>query len=240
MKALIFAAGLGTRLKELTQHTPKALVEVGGITLLERAVLKLQQAGVNKIVINAHHFAEQIVNFVSQRNFDADIRISLENTLLDTGGGLKHASAFFDRTPFIIYNVDVISSIDLQKMYHFHCGQKATATLAVRNRQTQRYLLFDRQFQLCGRENTTTNEKYLLPNLAENTDLQRFAFSGIQVVSPEIFSFMPSKNIFSIMELYLSAASSQKIIGYLHNEDFWADMGKIEDLIKFKSYNNSQ
>ena len=234
MKALIFAAGLGTRLKELTQHTPKALVKVGGITLLERAVLKLKQAGVNEIIINAHHFAEQIISFVSQHDFGVKIHISLEKeTLLDTGGGLKHAAHFFDKSPFIIYNVDVISDIDLQKMYNFHCGQHAMATLAVRNRETQRYLLFDKNLQLCGKENLKTNEKNLIPNIPENTHLQRFAFSGIHIVSPEIFAFMPEKEVFSITELYLSVAQSQKIIAYLHNEDFWADMGKIEDVMNF-------
>ena len=219
MKSLIFAAGLGTRLKELTQHTPKALVKVGGITLLERAVLKLKQAGVNEIIINAHHFAEQIISFVSQHDFGVKIHISLEKeTLLDTGGGLKHAAHFFDKSPFIIYNVDVISDIDLQKMYNFHCGQHAMATLAVRNRETQRPLFFDENLQLCG---------------TEKSHLQRLAFSGIHVVSPEIFAVMPEKEVFSITEFYRSVAPSQKIIGYLHNEDFWADMGKMEDVMNF-------
>jgi len=231
MRAMIFAAGLGTRLKELTQQTPKALVKVDGITLLERTILKLKQAGVDEIVINAHHFAEQIVDFVSQRNLGVNIHISLEKNLLDTGGGLKQAAPFFDDgEPFIIHNVDVISDIDLLEIYHFHCRQKAMATLAVRNRHTQRYLLFDDNFQLCGRENTKTNEKNIISNIPENIPLQRFAFSGIQILSPEIFSFMPMKDVFPIIELYLSAAQSQKIIGFLHNEGNWADMGKIESL----------
>ncbi|MCL2131524.1 MAG: nucleotidyltransferase family protein [Lentimicrobiaceae bacterium] len=231
MKAMIFAAGLGTRLKELTQHTPKALVKVGGITLLERTILKLKQAGVSGIIINTHHFAEQIADFVSQRNFGLNICISWEkDMLLDTGGGLKRAMPFFDKEPFIVHNVDIISDIDLQKMFSFHCRQKALATLAVRNRETQRYLLFDDNLQLCGRENTKTNEKTLIPTIPQNIHLQRFAFSGIQVVSPEIASFMPKKDVFPITELYLAAAQSQHIIGFPHNNDLWADMGKIEDI----------
>ena len=234
MKAIIFAAGLGTRLKELTQHRPKALVEIGGISLLERAVLKLKQAGVNEIIVNAHHFAEQIIDFVSQNDFGLPIRISLEeDKLLDTGGGLKKAMYFFDNEPFIAYNVDIISDIDLQEMYRFHCGQKAMATLAIRNRETQRYLLFNENLQLCGKENLKTNEKNLIPNIPENTHLQRFAFSGIHIISPELFSFMPAKDVFSITELYLFVAQSQKIIGFLHNDGSWADMGKVDAIIIF-------
>jgi len=235
MKAMIFAAGLGTRLKELTQHTPKALVKVGGITLLERTILKLKQAGIDEIVINAHHFAEQIVDFVSHRDFGVNIHISLEKNLLDTGGGLKYAAHFFnDGKPFIIHNVDIISDIDLQKMYNFHSRQNAMATLAVRNRETQRYLLFDDNFLLCGRENTKTNEKNIITTIPKSTYLQQFAFSGIQVVSSKIFSFMPEKDVFSITELYLFATQSQKIIGFLHNEGSWADMGKMEDIVQFR------
>jgi len=235
MKAIIFAAGLGTRLGELTQHMPKALVKAGGVTLLERAVWKLKQAGVEELIVNAHHFADQMVDFISQHDFGLPIRISLEkDRLLDTGGGLKHAMHFFGNEPFFAYNVDIISDIDLQKMYRFHCGQKATATLAVRNRETQRYLLFDENFQLCGKENIATNEKNLIPNISQNTYLQRFAFSGIHVISSEIFLFMPAKEVFSITELYLSAAQSQKIIGFLHNEGRWADMGKVEAVLNYE------
>ena len=232
MKALIFAAGLGTRLKELTQHTPKALVKVDGITLLERAILTLKQAGVTEIIVNAHHFAEQIVDFIAQNNFDMPIHISLEkDQLLDTGGGLKHAMPFFDNEPFIAYNVDIISDIDLQKLYHFHCEQKAMATLAIRNRETQRYLLFNNDMQLCGKENLKTNEKTLIPELSEKAHLQRYAFSGIHVISPPIISYMPNRDVFPIMEVYLSAAQSNSVLGFLHNEDSWADMGKREDFV---------
>ena len=229
MKAIIFAAGLGTRLKELTQHTPKALVKIDGITLLERAILKLKQAGVDEIIVNAHHFADQIVTFTAQNDFGLPVRISLEeDQLFDTGGGLKRAMWFFDNEPFIAYNVDIISDIDLQKMYCFHCRQKAMATLAIRNRETQRYLLFNNDMQLCGKENSKTNEQNFILGWQNSMHLQRFAFSGIHVISPEIVDFMPAKDVFSIMELYLSAAQSQKIIGFQHNEGSWADMGKRE------------
>ena len=235
MKAMILAAGLGTRLQELTQYMPKALVKVDGITLLERAILKLKQAGVDEIVINAHHFAHQIVDFVSQHDFGVNIHISLEeDMLLDTGGGLKRAMSFFDKMPFFVHNVDIISDIDLQKMFHFHCRQKALATLAIRNRPMQRYLLFDDNFQLCGTGNLKTNRNSPIPTIPTNALLHRFGFSGIQVVSPELCSFMPAKDVFSIIDVYLSAAAqSQKIIGFLHNEGSWADMGKVEDVVCF-------
>jgi len=235
MKAMIFAAGLGTRLKELTRHTPKALVKTGEITLLERTIVKLRESGVDDIIINAHHFAEQIVDFVSQHYFGVKISISLENDLLlDTGGGLKHAEHFFnDGEPFIIHNVDIISDIDIQKMFHFHCRQQAIATLAVRNRNTQRYLLFNDNLELCGKENIKTKERLLVPNKLNNEPLQLLAFSGIHIVSPKIFSFMPAKNIFPITDVYFSAAQTQKVMAFVHNEGFWADMGKIEDIASF-------
>ena len=237
MKAIIFAAGLGTRLKELTQHTPKALVKVGGITLLERTILKLKQAGIEEIIVNVHHFAEQIIDFVSQRDFGVNIRISWEkDLLLDTGGGLKHAEHFFnDGKPFLIHNVDIISDIDLRKMLDYHNENQAIATLAVRNRETQRYLLFNEKLELCGKENTKTNEKNIIPNIPKHTHLQRFAFSGIHIVSPKIFSFMPEKNVFPITDAYFSAAQSQKVIAFPHNEGFWADMGKMEIIANFSA-----
>ena len=154
MKAMILAAGLGSRLKEMTQHCPKALVEAGGITLLERCIEKLKSYQVNDFVINIHHFGEQIIQFVEQKHyFDVNIQFSDERTLLlDTGGGIKHARKFLDNgEPFIVHNVDIISDLDIRKMYDFHCQQQALATLAVRERTTQRFFLFDSNNQLCGK-----------------------------------------------------------------------------------------
>jgi NDP-sugar pyrophosphorylase family protein len=228
MKAMIFAAGKGTRLEHLTKHTPKALVKTGDITLLEHVIRKLKQAGVTEIIINVHHFYDQIIDFIEKNNFGLKICFSIEeDALLDTGGGLKKASWFFDDgKPFFIHNVDVISDINLQEMYDFHCKENAMATLAVRNRTTQRYFLFDKNNHLCGRENLKTNECILLPDSPPKTELNRLAFSGIHIVSPQIFDYMPTKDIFPITELYLNI-SPCKILAYQHDYGNWEDMGKI-------------
>jgi NDP-sugar pyrophosphorylase family protein len=227
MKAMIFAAGLGARLKHLTEHTPKALVKAGKITLLEHVIFKLKQAKVDEIIINVHHFYQQIIDFVEKNFFGIKICFSIENEkLLDTGGGLRKASWFFDdNKPFFIHNVDIISDVNLQEMYNFHCQENAVATLAVRNRLTQRYFLFDKNNRLCGRENLKTNECILRPDTQPKTEFHRLAFSGIHVVSPQIFEFMPQKDVFPITELYLNIPC--KVIAYQHNYGDWIDMGKI-------------
>ena len=227
MKAMIFAAGLGTRLEHLTKNTPKALVKAGGITLVEHVILKLKQANVDEIIINVHHFYEQIVNFIRDNNFGVKICFSIEkDALLDTGGGLKKASWFFDdNNPFFIHNVDVISDINLGEMIDFHRKENAIATLAVRNRTTQRYFLFDKNNYLCGRENLKTNECMLLPHSPPKTELHRLAFSGIHVVSPQIFEYMPQKDVFSITDLYMN--TPHKTLAYQHDYGNWMDMGKI-------------
>jgi NDP-sugar pyrophosphorylase family protein len=231
MKAMIFAAGLGTRLGHLTKHTPKALVKVNGKTLLEHVIIKLKQAGVDDIIINVHHFSEQIIDFVDRNDFCVNIHFSVEEgALLDTGGGLKKASWFFDDDrPFFIHNVDVISDINLQEMYDIHCKENVIAVLAVRNRITQRYFLFDDKNRLCGRENLSINERIIASHVSSNQRLHRLAFSGIHVVSPLIFDFMPKdKDVFPITEIYLQIAN--KILAYQHDYGKWMDMGKIENL----------
>ena len=228
MKAMIFAAGLGTRLKHLTEHTPKALVKVGNISLLEHVITKLKQAKVDEIIINVHHFPTQIIDFVNENNnFNIEIRFSMENDkLLDTGGGLKKASWFFDdNKPFFIHNVDVISDIDLREMYDFHCREGAMATLAVRNRITQRYLLFDEKNHLCGRENLKTNERIMASGRSLDLEFRRLAFSGINVVSPQIFEFMPEKEVFSVTDIYMNVP--EKVFAYQHDYGEWADMGVV-------------
>lgn len=231
MKAMIFAAGLGSRLKHLTQDKPKALVDVNGKPLIEYVINKLKQAGVTDIIINVHHYPQQIIDFVNNRDFGINIRFSLEkNQLLDTGGGLKKASYFFDDgKPFFIHNVDVISDIDLQEMYNYHLKGNALVTLAVRNRNTQRYFLFDENNRLSGRQNVKTNEIILVPNISSQTKLYPFAFSGIHVVSPQIFDFMPKEDIFPIINLYFKINS--RVSAYLHDYGNWKDMGKIEDFV---------
>jgi NDP-sugar pyrophosphorylase family protein len=228
MKAIIFAAGLGTRLKPLTLHKPKALVEYKNKTLLQHAIEKLTDAGVTDIIVNVHHFGEQIIDFVNQQNFKANISISDErDELLDTGGGLKKAASFFDDDLFIAYNVDIISNIDLKEMINIHNQSIPLATLAVKRRKSSRKLLFNEKMQLCGWENQVTNEKIIG---REEAFVQNFSFSGIHIIDPLIFKQMPAKNKFSIIELYLELSSKHSILGYIDKQDFWIDWGKVEQL----------
>jgi len=228
---MIFAAGLGTRLYPLTATKPKALVEYKGKTLLEYALLKLMEAGINHIVINVHHFGEQIIDFINQHHFNAQIEISDERTkLLETAGGLKHAEHFFTHCDqILLYNVDVISSIDLMKFCReADCCASAKphlATLAVRHRKTNRYFLFEEpELRLCGWENMQTNEKRICYEVEKPVSL---AFSGIHIVDKKIFDFIPKNQKISFTSFYLEEAKNHIINGYLHDEDTWMDMGKI-------------
>ena len=233
MKALILAAGKGTRLKALTADKPIALVKVNGVTLLERCINKLKDARVDDIIINIHHFGEQIIDYVEKNgNFGISVTFSDErDMLLDTGGGLKKAAWFFNNEQaFFVHNVDIISDINLQEMYQYHCANGHLATLAVRNRNTSRYLLFNAQHQLCGRINTKTNETQIINNQYNIDNLFPLAFSGIHVISPQIFRYFPHQTVFSITDWYLQLASDHKIAAYKHNQGLWMDMGKAEDI----------
>ncbi len=234
MKAMIFAAGLGSRLKPLTNSKPKALVEINGKTLLEIVILRLKSHGFKDIIINIHHFAEQIINFIENHDFGVNIKISDErNLLLNTGGGLKNTSSFFQNgKPFLVHNVDIISDIDLTKFYKTHLKSKSFVTLAVRNRHTSRYLLFDKNAELCGWKNLTTGEEKIIKI---KTKLTPLAFSGIQVIDPRIFSLMPTQEVFSIIDLYLDICSKYKISGYDHSKSNWLDVGKPNSLIVAKT-----
>jgi NDP-sugar pyrophosphorylase family protein len=233
MRAMILAAGLGTRLKPLTDNLPKALVRINNQTLLEILIKKLAASGFDKIIINVHHFADQVTDYLSaNKNFNVDITISDETgELLDTGGGLKKASWFFnDRKPFLVYNVDIISNIDLNKLYQFHLKSNSNATLAVRNRKSSRYFLFNEEHQLCGWKNEQSGEvKHSKP---DHSNLKQLAFSGIQVIDPNIFELMPHRKVFSLVDVYLRVSSKKKVIGFLHDEDEWIDVGKPENLTK--------
>lgn len=235
MKAMLFAAGLGTRLRPLTNDRPKALVEVNGLSLLEISLRKLIASGCDHAVINVHHFADMIIDFLKQKNnFGIKISISDERSmLLETGGGLKKAKRYFKDEPFIIYNTDIITNLNIQKLYKAHLKSDAIATLAVRDRETSRYLLFDKKnHQLKGWTNKKTDEyRWSIPS---DGDEIPFAFSGIQVVSPEIFEFMPRKKVFSTIELYLKAAKKSFIKAYPHDEDIWIDAGKPHHLEEAK------
>ena len=227
MKAMILAAGLGTRLRPITDTIPKALVKVQGIPLIENSIRHLQKNGVNSFIINIHHFGDQIIDFLGKHNnFGSEITFSDErDQLLDTGGGLKKTAGFFnDNNPFIIYNVDVVSDLDLSKVVDSHNHSEALATLVVRNRETSRYFLFNRAMELSGWENKSTGERKLTKGGEEN--FTAFAFSGIQVVSPAIFPLIIEEGKFSLTILYLRLSSKQKISGFVDKESYWMDTGK--------------
>ncbi len=230
MKAMIFAAGLGTRLKDETSLKPKALVEVGGKPLLFHAIEKLKKSGITEIVINVHHFADQVIQSVNSTDFGVKIHISDErDLLLDTGGGLKKAACFLaGNEPVLIYNVDILSNIDLNLVKKQHLETGALATLTVRKRETQRYLKFNDK-QLAGWINKKTGEtKISLPEVFENSE--EMAFSGIHIVQPEIFKIMPENERFSIIDLYLELAKTRKIMAFYDDSDLWIDVGKPEEL----------
>ena len=233
MKAMILAAGLGTRLRPLTNYKPKALVEVGGMPLLEIAIRRLKYFGFQDIIINVHHFAEQIINFLEKNNhFDINIQISDERKqLLDTGGGLKNARHFFDDgAPFVLCNTDILSNIDLKAMYEQHVASEALVTLATRQRVTSRYLIFNDHQQLHGWVNIKTGK--MIACRPANKELQLRAFSGIHIINPALMDMMPDKEIFSIIDVYLEAAAQYDILSYPHDGDFWLDVGKKDSLEK--------
>lgn len=227
---MIFSAGLGTRLYPYTQNTPKALVKIQNKTLLEIAIQKFVDLGVEDIIVNVHHFADQVIHFLeSKNNFGIRISISDErDELLETGGGIKKASYFFNEsTPFFVHNVDVVSNIDLEAMWNYHIQNNALATLAVRNRETSRYLLFDKNNILFGWENIKTGEKIILNN---ELDLAHQAFSGIHIIDPKIFGLLSETGKFSIIKSYLRIAEQHKIVGFNHDASFWIDVGTPKKL----------
>ena len=235
MKAMILAAGLGTRLRPLTDHRPKALVEVGGRTLVEVTLSRLREFGVREVIINVHHFADMVVDYLKANdNFGMRIEISREEVLLDTGGGLKKAANFFlgnsgpSDEPFILHNVDVISTIDLGRMVQSHAENKALATLAVRDRETSRYLLFNEQLELCGRQTGRDQAPEMVRNALP---VQALAFSGIHVISPSLFKMLTEEGVFSIITSYLRlAAQRERIVAFRADEYYWRDLGRAENV----------
>lgn len=230
MKAMILAAGLGSRLRPLTDTTPKALIEVSGRPLLEYQLQKLERAGVTEVIINTHHLAEQIHRYISAQHFGLRIEISHEEDLLDTGGGLKKAAWFFDDgQPFILQNTDVLSDLDYTKMLTAHRESKGLATLAVRQRDTSRYFLFDDQMRLAGWENVQSGDKRLVRQTP--AALQRLSFMGIHIISPELFGHFPAEERFSIVEFYLQLSAAGHSIGGFRGDDYdWLDVGKPQQL----------
>ncbi len=233
MRAMILAAGLGTRLRPLTDDRPKALVEVAGHTLLEITLRRLHQFGIREVIVNVHHFADMVVDYLEKNNnFGMRIEVSREDVLLDTGGGLKKAAWFFleeghAAAPFLLHNVDVLSTIDFRRMTEFHKQNRALATLAVQDRETSRYLLFDEQHQLCGRRRRGQEPEIV--RLSAET--QALAFSGVHVISPRLLPMMPEDGVFSIINSYLRlAGQGEKIIAFRADEFYWRDLGKPENV----------
>ena len=231
MKAMIFAAGLGTRLRPLTNNIPKALVPLNGIPLLELAIRRLKYYGFNEIIINVHHFADKIMAFLEEKNnFDIEIHISNEEKiLLDTGGGLKNAAWFLKDEPFLVVNADIVTSLNLAEMVKFHHEHSFLATLAVQTRESSRQMMFNDKNLLSGWKNHQTGEE-IISRQIENPTF--YSFSGIHVINPEIFELMPEEEIFPIMPFYLSVASNKQIGAFDHTGDIWEDVGKLNAIEK--------
>ncbi|MBN2571950.1 MAG: nucleotidyltransferase family protein [Ignavibacteriales bacterium] len=230
MKAMILAAGLGTRLKPLTNNIPKALVKVKNKTLLELIIEKLKKSGIAEIIINVHHFPDMIIDYLeTNKYFNTHIEISDErDMLLDTGGGIKKARWFLESDDFIVHNVDVISDLNLQEMYVTHKNNNPLATVAVKSRKTQRYFLFDNELNLCGWKNNTTGDLKIVRS--SDKELIPLAYSGIQIISPQIFDLMTGTGKFSIIDTYLRLAKNEKIKGYCDDKSSWYDVGKLDVL----------
>jgi NDP-sugar pyrophosphorylase family protein len=253
MKAMVLAAGLGTRLRPLTDTRPKALVQINRKTLLEITLARLQSFGIREVVINVHHFPDLITDFLkSKNNFGMHIEISREeDLLLDTGGGLKKAASFFQQDgtvkdePFILHNVDVVSNVDLRQMLDFHEQQNALATLMAQQRSSSRYLLFDDDLVLCGRrfekENKTewacpTGRDCPPPRARKSKNLQTLAFSGIHIISPRLLNMISEEGAFSIIVTYLRlAAAGERILAFRDDRSYWRDLGNPESLAQAES-----
>lgn len=237
---MIFAAGLGTRLKPLTDTLPKALVPVAGKPLLQHIIGKIKQSGFDEIIINIHHFGQQIIDFVEANNhFDIRIEFSDERGhLLDTGGGIKKAAWFFDDgKPFLVHNVDILSNIDLTELYQAHLKSNPLATLVCSERQTARYLLFDNDDHLQGWINESTGEiKSPFPDL-NPLQTRKLAFSGIHVLHPAIFSVMTDlPDRFPVIDFYLSHCHREKISCFLPQELKLMDVGKLNSLVEAEHF----
>ncbi len=233
MKAMILAAGIGTRLKPFTDEHPKALAVVNEKTLLQRNIEYLAKYGIEEIIINVHHFPAQIKKFIkSNKGFGSDITISDETKeVLETGGGLKKAAWYFEKEtgPFVVMNVDVLTDLNLGHMIEQHKKQNPLATLAVTLRKTSRYFLFDELDHLCGWRNVKTNDQKMS---REPGAIFQKAFSGIHIISPKIFSVMKMEGKFSMVDVYLELAKAHLIAAFDHSQSKFIDVGKPESILK--------
>lgn len=231
MKAMVLAAGLGTRLKPWTDFHPKALAKVGGITLLERQIRYLQKFDIFDVVVNVHHFAEQIFQAIEENEgWGSNISISHEvEKVLETGGGLKNAAALLQNSEdILLINVDILTDLDLQKLIDYHQSNRGIATIVISDRLTSRYFLFDEQSRLSGWTNTKTGEERIVRMVHP---LYKKAFSGIHIIKRDIFPLLPSEEKFSIVEAYLKMAAENPIYGYDHSLGVFLDLGKPDNLI---------
>jgi NDP-sugar pyrophosphorylase family protein len=236
MKAMVLAAGLGTRLRPLTNDRPKALVELQGRTMLELVLCRLAEAGVSEVMINVHYFAELIADYLAaHRNFGLDISLSREPGLLDTGGGLKNAASFFAGSdePFLLHNVDILSTFNLAAMLEHHRQHSALATLAVQDRDNTRPLLFNIQGQLCGYAAPGRPDVRIPTRACVPQTLQPLAFTGIHVLSPRIFGKFSEAGAFPIIPAYLRlAAQGESILAWQQNDAHWRDLGTPASLLE--------
>jgi NDP-sugar pyrophosphorylase family protein len=229
MKAMILAAGKGTRLGSVTERIPKALVDIKGKSVLQLAVEKCSEAGFEEIIVNVHHYADQVIKEIARLN-SLGYRLTVSDEtemLLETGGGLYKARNFFGNDPFLLYNADIISDIDLGELLNKHKAERVLATLAVRQRKGSRFFLIDEKDVVRGWINKSTGEKII--TCEEDTVLSETAFSGIHIIQPEIFNFM-TEGVYTMTAMYLSLAASHVIKAYHHDDDFWVDIGTPENL----------
>lgn len=238
MKAMIFAAGLGTRLRPLTNDRPKALVEIGGKTMLERVIHRLAEAGFDDITINIHHFGQKIIDFLNENdNFGLNLHISDERDMvLETGGGILKARPFLDGDePFLVHNADILTDLDLHTMYQSHVDSGAMATVLVKNRKTSRYFVFDDEYRLQGWVNKSTGETRP-EHFTYKKDMHELAFGGIHVISPSIFEELERYSKahqakFSTTPFYVDECHNHLIKGYVQETPYtWLDVGKPETL----------
>jgi NDP-sugar pyrophosphorylase family protein len=229
MKAMILAAGKGTRLGKITESIPKALVEINGKTALQYAVEKCTASGFEDIIINVHHFADMVEEEVSKLN-NKGFRVSVSDEremLLETGGGLYNARNFFDNKPFLVYNVDIISDLDLKALYKYHLEKKGLATLAVRKRPGSRFYLTNKSGLICGWRNVATGEQILARNTQE--ELFEIAFSSMHIIESEIFNYM-HEGKYTMTDLYLKLAAEKDIFTFRDDSGYWGDIGTPESL----------
>jgi len=231
MKAMILAAGLGTRFKPWTDRHPKALAVVNGKSLLQRNVEYLQQYGIRDVVVNVHHFADQIEAAIRDHNgWGSRILISDERSeVLETGGGLLHARHLLEGSRFLMLNVDILTDANLTDMESHHHREGALATLAITGRQTSRYLLFNRYNRLCGWRNTATGAERIA---VQDNHTEEKAYSGLAIFEPAIFDLISFRGKFSLIDVYLSLAAAHKICGYDHSHTRLIDVGKPDSVAK--------